>query len=93
MYQLKLSGYYWAVVVAVGGYIGRYDWEARAMGRGLHVTPDTPLRWSKALMLTAVNLSYNIFSNLASGWGLRGVVPTGAGLNELVVERYRALSI
>ena len=40
-----------------------------------------------ALMLTAVNLSYNIFSNLASGWGLRGVVPTGAGLNELVVER------
>ena len=40
-----------------------------------------------ALMLTAVNLSYNIFSNLASGWGLRGVVPTGAGLNELVIER------
>ena len=47
MYQSKLSGYYWAVVVAVGGYIGRYDWEARAMGRGLHVTPDTPLRWPK----------------------------------------------
>ena len=82
-YQLKLSGYYWAVVVAVGGYIGRYDWEARAMGRGLHVTPDTPLRWSKALMLTAVN----IFSNLASGLGFRGVVPIGVGLNELVVER------
>ena len=40
-----------------------------------------------ALMLTAVNLSYSIFSNLASGWGLRGVVPRGAGLNELVVER------
>ena len=88
MYQSKLSGYYWAVVVAVGGYIGRSDWEARVMGHGLHATPDTPLRWSKALVLTTVNLSYNTFSNLASDWGLRGVVPTGAGLNELlVVER------
>ena len=47
MYQSKLGGYYCAVVVAVAGYIGRYDWVARVIGRGLHVTPDTPLRCPK----------------------------------------------
>ena len=40
---------------------------------------------------TQSNLSISF--NIASGRGLRGVIPTGAGLNALVVERWRAVSI
>ena len=40
---------------------------------------------------TQSNLSISF--NIASGRGLRGVIPTGAGLNALVVERRQAVSI